>query len=59
MEKKKVLEILSQVYDPDYRDRSIIDLGLVCEDDIKIDGERIEVTVSRRPYARSGPPSAL
>jgi len=38
-----VLEILKRVYDPDYRDKSIVDLGLVKEDDIKIDDGGLEI----------------
>jgi len=41
--KEEVLEILKKVYDPDYRDKSVVDLGLVKEDDIKIDDRGLEV----------------
>lgn len=44
MRKGEVMEILKKVYDPDYRDKSIVDLGLVSEDGIKIvDDEQLEV----------------
>lgn len=43
MDKSDVLEVLKSVYDPDYRDRSIVDLGLVGEDDIQIRGSRVDV----------------
>lgn len=41
--KREIFEILKNVYDPDYRDKSIIDMGLVNEDDIKIDDRGIEI----------------
>lgn len=44
MEKGDVIKVLRQVYDPDYINRSIIDMGLVTEDDIKITDEEIYVT---------------
>jgi len=43
MEKKQVLEILKNVYDPDYRDKSIVELGLVNEQDIKITDNGLEI----------------
>lgn len=43
MKKGDVLEILRNVYDPDYRDKSIVDLGLVKEEDIKINDTELEV----------------
>lgn len=43
MEKEEILDILRQVYDPDYRDRSVVDMGLVSADDIEIGEERIEI----------------
>lgn len=43
MKKGEVLEILKRVYDPDYRDKSIVDMDLVKEDDIKIDDRGLEV----------------
>lgn len=46
MEKKDVLEILRDVYDPDYRDRSIVDMGLVNEDCISIEKDRLEIEYS-------------
>ncbi|OGO20493.1 MAG: hypothetical protein A2144_03140 [Chloroflexi bacterium RBG_16_50_9] len=44
MDKQQILKVLSQVYDPDYVNRSIIDMGLVTEDDIVINDSKIEVT---------------
>lgn len=44
MDKQQILKVLSQVYDPDYVNRSIIDMGLVTEDDIVINDNKIEVT---------------
>lgn len=43
MDKKEVLDILNQVYDPDYVNRSIVDMGLVTEEDITITDNGIEV----------------
>jgi len=43
MDKQEIMDVLSQVYDPDYVNRSIIDMGLVTEDDITIREGRIEV----------------
>ena len=43
MDKKGVIEVLNRVYDPDYVNRSIIDMGLVTEEDITITGNGIEV----------------
>ncbi len=41
--KAGILEVLSLVYDPDYIERSILDMGLVTEDDITIKDNEIEV----------------
>ncbi|MFQ6124863.1 MAG: iron-sulfur cluster assembly protein [Candidatus Heimdallarchaeota archaeon] len=43
MRKEDVLEILKRVYDPDYRDKSIVELGLVNEEDIIIDDKGLEI----------------
>lgn len=43
MEKYEILEILKNVYDPDYKDKSIVELGLVDENTIKINEDKIEV----------------
>lgn len=43
MNKGDVIEVLNHVYDPDYVDRSIVDMGLVTEDDITIEDNGIEV----------------
>ena len=41
--KDEVLEVLRHVYDPDYIDTSVVDLGLINGEDIKIAGDSIEV----------------
>ncbi len=41
--KTEILEVLNLVYDPDYVERSILDMGLVTEDDITIKDNEIEV----------------
>ena len=46
MDKKEVLAVLNRVYDPDYTDRSVVDMGLVAEDDITITGKEIKVAYS-------------
>lgn len=46
MDKKEILEVLQQVYDPDYVDHSIVDMGLVTEDDIIAKDNSIEVAYS-------------
>lgn len=46
MDKREVLEVLNRVYDPDYVDRSIVDMGLVTEDDITIKDNSLEVAYS-------------
>lgn len=43
MDRARVLQVLGRVYDPDYVDRSIVDMGLVTEDDIAITDQKIEV----------------
>lgn len=43
MQKREIIEILRKVYDPDYRDKSIIDFGLVAEEDIKITERGVEI----------------
>lgn len=40
---QQVLTILKGVYDPDYRDRSVVDMELVTEADISITSEQIKV----------------
>jgi metal-sulfur cluster biosynthetic enzyme len=44
MDKREILEVLNHVYDPDYVDRSIVDMGLVTQDDITLKDKTIEVT---------------
>jgi len=41
--KDEVLEVLRHAYDPDYVNMSVVDLGLINEEDIKIIGDSIEV----------------
>jgi len=43
LRKDEVLEVLRRVYDPDYVDTSVVDLGLIDEEDVKIIGDSIEV----------------
>ncbi|WP_176236146.1 iron-sulfur cluster assembly protein [Candidatus Hakubella thermalkaliphila] len=43
MEKREILEILKRVYDPDYVDQSIVDMGLVSEEDITIKDQEIQI----------------
>ena len=40
---EEILAILREVYDLDYRDRSVVDMGLVSAEDIEIGEERIEI----------------
>lgn len=42
-ERREVLEILKNVYDPDYIDKSIVDMGLVDERDINITERGLEI----------------
>ena len=46
MDKGEILEVLNRVYDPDYIDRSVVDMGLVTEDDITIKDDNIEIAYS-------------
>lgn len=46
VDKRKILEVLNRVYDPDYINRSVVDMGLVTEDDISITGEGIKIAYS-------------
>lgn len=46
MNKNEALEVLKRVYDPDYVNRSIVDMGLVSADDIMIKAHGIEVAYS-------------
>lgn len=43
METAEIMAVLKGVYDPDYRDKSILDLGLVREEDITIRDGEVEV----------------
>jgi metal-sulfur cluster biosynthetic enzyme len=55
MDKKDVIEVLNQVYDPDYIDRSMMDMGLVTEDSITITDKEIVIiytlTASMCPFS--------
>ena len=42
MDKREILEVLNWVYDPDYVDRSVLDMGLVTEDDIAIGARQLK-----------------
>jgi metal-sulfur cluster biosynthetic enzyme len=46
MDKKDVIDVLNQVYDPDYIDRSVVDMGLVAEDDITVTEKEIKIEYS-------------
>ncbi|MEW6033894.1 MAG: OsmC family protein [Chloroflexota bacterium] len=42
--KAEVMDVLEHVYDPDYFDRSIVDMGLVTEDDVETDADKVKVS---------------
>jgi len=50
MSKQDVLKILDHILDPDLRDRSIVEMGFVGEEDIEINEEDIRVS-----YTVGGP----
>jgi len=50
MTKQEILKILDRILDPDLRDRSIVEMGFVGEDDIEVDEEEIHVS-----YTVGGP----
>lgn len=41
--KTKIMDILKHVYDPDYKDKSIVEMGLVDENGISIKDDIVEV----------------
>ena len=43
MDKRAVLEISNRVYDSDYVNRSVVDMGLVTEDNVSVKDNSIEV----------------
>jgi metal-sulfur cluster biosynthetic enzyme len=43
MDKKEVLRILDRILDPDLRDRSIVEMGFVQEEDIEVEQDVIVV----------------
>lgn len=59
MDKRKILEVLNHVYDPDCIDLSIVDMGLITEDDITIRDNGIEVAyrlaATMCPFSVIGP----
>lgn len=50
MTKHDILRILDRILDPDLRDRSIVEMGFVGEDDIELDEKEIQVS-----YTVGGP----
>jgi metal-sulfur cluster biosynthetic enzyme len=50
MTKQEILRILDRILDPDLRDRSIVEMGFVGEDDIEVDEKEIHVS-----YTVGGP----
>jgi metal-sulfur cluster biosynthetic enzyme len=48
--KKEILRILDKILDPDLRDRSIVEMGFVREEDIEVDEKEIRVA-----YTVGGP----
>jgi metal-sulfur cluster biosynthetic enzyme len=43
MTKKEVLKILDRILDPDLKDRSIVEMGFVREEDIEVKEDEIQV----------------
>ncbi|HYB19836.1 MAG TPA: iron-sulfur cluster assembly protein [Thermodesulfobacteriota bacterium] len=50
MNKQEILRALDRILDPDLRDRSIVEMGFVGEDDIEVTEEEIQVS-----YTVGGP----
>ncbi len=50
MTKQDILRVLDHILDPDLRDRSIVEMGFVREDDIEVKEEEIRVS-----YTVGGP----
>ena len=50
MTKQDILRVLDHILDPDLRDRSIVEMGFVREDDIEVTEEEIQVS-----YTVGGP----
>jgi metal-sulfur cluster biosynthetic enzyme len=46
MDKSDVMNVLNQVYDPDYVNRSVVDMGLVKKRDITIADNEIKIVYS-------------
>ena len=60
MTKKDILKILDRILDPDLRDRSIVEMGFVREDDIEVDEkESMSPTRWEAPFALTAPRWAL
>jgi metal-sulfur cluster biosynthetic enzyme len=50
MSKQEILRALDRILDPDLRDRSIVEMGFVREDDIEVTEEEIQIS-----YTVGGP----
>ena len=50
MDKQEVLRILNRILDPDLKDRSIVEMGFVGEEDVEVSEEEIHVS-----YTVGGP----
>ena len=50
MTKQEILRVLDHILDPDLKDRSIVEMGFVREDDIEVKEEEIQVS-----YTVGGP----
>jgi metal-sulfur cluster biosynthetic enzyme len=50
MDKKEILKILGHIFDPDIRDRSIVEMGFVGPEDIEVSDEEIQIS-----YTVGGP----
>ncbi len=50
MEKKEILRVLDHIFDPDIRDRSIVEMGFVGLEDIEVSEEEIQIS-----YTVGGP----
>ena len=63
VDKRRIMEILNRVYDPDYTGRSVVDMGLVTEDDITIKDNEVGVayglTAPMCPFSAAGKAGAL
>ena len=56
MTKQDILRALDHILDPDLRDRSIVEMGFVQEDDIEVTEEEIQVSYTvGGPFAHTAP----